>query len=62
MVVGVRLAEASGKFANGAHGPVLYLHQKQNRELPFANSVRASRIKGNVRSWYLNKSEFSDSK
>ena len=44
----MRLAEASGEFANDAHGPVLYLLLLQNRELSFANSVRASRLKETV--------------
>ena len=39
----LRLAEAL-ELADGAHGPVLQISKKQNRELPYASCVRASRI------------------
>jgi hypothetical protein len=48
-----RFAEESGKLADDAHEPVLYLLPKQNRELSYASSIRASRVKISVRSWYL---------
>jgi hypothetical protein len=48
-----RLADPFGKLADGAHDPVLQLFQKQNRELPYASSVGASRVK------YQLKKEFS---
>jgi len=48
-----RLADPFGKLADGAHDPVLQLFQKQNRELPYASSVGASRVK------YKLKKEFS---
>jgi hypothetical protein len=41
----IRLAEASRKFADDAHEPVLQISKKQNRELSYANSVGASRRK-----------------
>jgi hypothetical protein len=40
-----RLADPFGKLADGAHDPVLQLFQKQNRELPYASCVGASRVK-----------------
>ena len=51
-----RLADPFGRLADGAHEPVLYLLPKQNRELPYASSVGASRVKYKLKKelsrWY----------
>jgi len=59
MSAGIRLADAQAKLADCAHGPVLYLSKKQNRELQYASAFRASRVKETERSRYLDKQELS---
>ena len=46
-------------LADDAHQPVLYLLPQQNRELSYASSVGASRVKALIRSWYFKDSELS---